>query len=441
MTVANNNLFILLKTQRFGPFFWTQFFGAFNDNVFKNALIIIITFQTAGLASGFSDMLVNICMGIFILPFFLFSATAGQLADKYEKSALIRYIKLVEVLIMILATVGLYFHQLYFLLGVLFLLGMQAAFFGPVKYGILPQHLAPSELVAGNGLVETGTFIAILLGTMTGGVLISIQDGWAWVAIVLLMIAVAGWMASFKIPSACSFSPDLELHWNLFTETWRNINFARNNKSVFLSVIGNSWFWFYGSVFLAQLPSYTKYFLGGNENVVTLLLVLFSIGIGVGSLLCDRLSAHKVEMGLVPFGSMGLSLFAITLYFLSNTPHTGALLSFLAFLGFKINWLIILNVVILGIFGGFYIVPLYAIIQSRSEPAHRSRIIAANNILNALFMVMAAIFSVAALKMGATVPQLFLLTGLLNAVVAVYIYIVIPEFFIRFLIWCKEVFF
>lgn len=332
---------------------------------------------------------------------------------------------------------GAYFHQLYFLLGVLFLLGAQATFFGPVKYSILPQHLAPSELVAGNGLVETGTFIAILLGTMTGGLLISLQDGWAWVALLLLLIAVSGWVASFKIPGACSFSSELTIHWNIFTETWRNIKFSQENKSVFFSVLSNSWFWFYGSVFLAQLPSYTKYFLSGNENVVTLLLILFSIGIGIGSLLCDRLSKHKVEMGLVPFGSIGLSLFAVTLYFFSPSPHTEALLSFSTFLNIKLNWLILLNIVVLGMFGGFYIVPLYAIIQARSEPAHRSRIIAANNILNALFMVMAAIFSILALKSDITVTQLFLLTGILNAVFAVYVYHLEPEFVNRFLIWCK----
>lgn len=431
-----NTLIHLLKVKRFAPYFWTQFLGAFNDNVFKNALIIIITFQTAELAKGMSDMLVNVCMGIFILPFFLFSATAGQFADKYEKSTLIRNIKLLEIFIMIMACIGLFFHSIYFLLGVLFLLGLQATLFGPVKYGILPQQLKPQELIAGNGLVETGTFLAILIGTMVGGILISIPHiGWIILSIVMLSVSIAGWLISFGIPKVNSYTPDLNIRWNPFRETRRNIHFAKEKRSVFLSILGNSWFWFYGSVFLAQLPNYTRMYLGGSEHIVTLLLVLFSIGIGVGSLLCDRMSGHKIELGLVPFGSIGLTIFAITLFFLSHTPYTGNPLLLSEFLQIKMNWLILSNIVVLGMFGGFYIVPLFAIIQDRSEKSIRARIISANNILNALFMVLAALFSIGFLKLGLTIPQLFLLTGIINAGISIYIYTLVPEFSMRFLIW------
>ena len=434
--MSANNQFSLLKQRRFGPFFLTQFLGAFNDNVFKNALIILIAFQTVGLASGV-DTLINLSAGLFILPFFLFSATAGQFADKYEKSRLIRLIKLLEIVIMIAAAIGFYMGNIPLLIGLLFLMGTQSTLFGPIKYGILPQHLKEEELVGGNGLVEMGTFLAILLGTMTGGILIGLAEvGVALVAIAVIIIACLGYLASRGIPIAAPVDPELRINWNPVTETWRNLNFIRGNRTVFLSVLGISWFWFFGAAYLAQLPNYTKLTLGGNEQVVTLLLTLFSVGIGVGSLLCERLSGHKVELGLVPFGSIGLTLFGIDLYFAApDAGFTGELLSAAGFLGTPGSWRVIMDILLIGLFGGFYIVPLYALVQQRSLPSHRSRVIAGNNILNALFMVVSAVMAILLLNAGLSIPQLFLVMALLNALVAIYIYSLVPEFLMRFIVW------
>jgi len=425
----------LLTERRFAPFFGVQFLGAFNDNVFKNALVVLLAFQGASLSTLNTDVLVNLCAGLFILPFFLFSATAGQLADKYEKAAMMRWIKLLEVAIMILAAVGFFLQSLALLLAALFLMGAQSALFGPVKYAYLPQHLRKEELVGGNGLVDAGTFIAILLGTILGGVLVGIKPaGVAWISAIVITIAAAGYWASRSVPKSPAPSPQLQINWNAVTETWRNICFLRTNRTVFLSILGISWFWFYGALFLSQFPNYTRVVLGGNETVVTLLLAAFSIGIGLGSLLCERMSGHKIEIGLVPFGSIGMTLLAVELYLASPTVVADALGAF-AMLQQPGIWRVLLDLVLIGVFGGFYIVPLYALIQSRSDPAHQARIIAGNNIMNALFMVIAAGAAVLLLQQGLTIPQLFLFTGILNAVVAVYIYTLVPEFLMRFLVW------
>jgi 1-acyl-sn-glycerol-3-phosphate acyltransferase len=433
--MAVNNQFDLLKIRRFAPFFWTQFLGAFNDNVFKNALVIFIAFQ-ATISTSKSDTLINICQGLFILPFFLFSATAGQIADKYEKSRLIRYVKLLEIIIMMLAAVAFYMQSVPLLITTLFLLGTQATFFGPVKYAILPQHLYDTELIGGNGLVEMGTFVAILVGTLFGGVAIALPHfGIATIALATISFAVLGWAVSRYIPVAAAADPELKISWNVFKQSWRNIQFARENRGVFLSVLGNSWFWFFGMVFFAQITNYAKINLGGNEHIVTLLLIMFSVGIGIGSILCERLSGHKVEIGLIPFGSIGLTLFAVDLYFanpgLSSVHDIGVATFFSTFQ----HWRVLFDLLLLGVFGGFYIVPLYAVIQQRSAPKHRSRIIAAANILNAFFMVISSIYAIVLLNLGLTIPQLFLLTAVLNALVAVYIYSLMPEFVMRFMVW------
>jgi hypothetical protein len=433
--MSSDNQLGLLRQRRFAPFFVTQTLGAFNDNVFKNALVILVTFGMATLTQQQINVYVNLAAALFILPFFLFSATAGQIAEKYEKSQLIRYTKLLEIGIMVLAVFGFWFNQVPLLMGLLFLLGTQAALFGPVKYSILPQHLREDELVGGNAWVEAATFLAILLGTMLGGWLIAQSGGAHWVGGAVVFFAVAGYLASRGIPLAPATAPDLKLNWNPVTEIWRNFNFMRGNRTVFLSVLGISWFWFFGATFLSQLPNYTKTYLGGNEQVVTLLLTVFSLGIGIGSLLCERLSGHKVEIGLVPLGSIGLTLFGIDLYFaapaVSALEDQGAA----AFLHVANNHRILWDLLLIGVFGGFYIVPLYALIQTRSDATHRSRIIAGNNILNALFMVASAILSVVLLKAGLTIPQLLLTTALMNAAVAVFIYTLVPEFLMRFLVW------
>lgn len=432
---ATKNQFDLLSLRRFAPFFWTQFLGAFNDNVFKNAMIIFIIFQMVTSTEG-ADSLVNICQGLFILPFFLFSATAGQIADKFEKSRLIRYVKVLEIVIMIIAAIAFWMQSMTLLITALFLLGTQAAFFGPVKYAILPQQLYDSELVGGNGLVEMGTFIAILVGTLFGGIFIAIPHyGSTVIAIATIGLAVLGWFISRYIPIANAVDPAVKIDWNIVRQTWRNIEVARKNRAVFLSILGNSWFWFFGAVFFAQVTNYAKFNLGGNEHIVTLLLVMFSVGVGVGSLFCERLSGHKVELGLIPFGSIGLTLFGIDVYFAHPGLSQFQNLGVYAFLSDVGNWRILFDLLMLGIFGGFYIVPLYAVIQQRSEPSHRSRIIAASNILNAFFMVIASFYAIALLSFGMTIPQLFLTTAILNALVAIYIYTLMPEFLMRFITW------
>lgn len=436
MPAPMHSQFTLLGKRRFLPYFLTQFLGAFNDNVYKNALIIFIAFQVSRDSDLNSNTLINLSAGLFILPFFLFSASAGQIADKYEKSRLIQFIKLLEILIMLCAAAAFYLRDVYLLIGVLFLMGTQSSLFGPLKYGILPQQLRPDELVGGNGLVQSGTFLAILFGTMTGGLLIADESNGTWlVSLVVVSIALGGYAASRWIPQAPAVAPELKLHLNPLPETWHNIQLARRERSVFLAILGISWFWFAGATYLTQLPNYTKYTLGGDESVVTLLLTAFSIGIGLGSLLCERLSGHKIELGLVPLGAIGLSLFGLDLYFAWDAPLSAELQPAAAFLGNLTAWRVLADIVLLGCAGGIYIVPLMALIQSRSEPSCRSRIIAANNIFNALMMVGSAIFAISLLNMDFSIPQLFLALALLNALFTASLFLQMPEFWRRFWIF------
>ncbi len=430
--MAEHNQFELLKERRFLPFFLTQFAGAFNDNLFKSALVILIVFSAAD-----PDLLVNLCAGLFILPFFLFSATAGQIAERFEKSRLIRAVKLAEVGIMAAAALAFAVGQIWAMVVLLFLMGCQSAFFGPVKYAILPQHLREEELVGGNGLVEMGTFVAILLGTIVGGILIAQENGLLMAGAAVLAVAVLGWLASRFIPRAPATAPDLAIDWNVARQTLFMVRLAARERAVFQSILGISWFWMLGVVYLTQFPSYTKVTLAGDEGVVTLLLATFSVGVGLGSVLCERLSGRKIEIGLVPFGSIGLSLFGFDLYFAADPAWVGApLRDIAAFIAEPAAWRVIADLLLIGVFGGFYIVPLYALIQHRTEPRYRSRVIAANNILNALFMVAAAALAVAVLKgLGLTVPQLFALMAALNVGAATYIYALVPEFLMRFLVW------
>ncbi|PIE03242.1 MAG: glycerol acyltransferase [Acidobacteria bacterium] len=432
--------FTLLKEKRFGPFFWTQFLGAFNDNLFKNALLIMFAFhgvtQLAGEESTLdASTLVNLSAGLFILPFFLFSALAGQLADKFEKGALIRIIKLFEIALMSIAAIGFIFNMPYLLLSLLFLMGTQSAFFGPVKYSILPQHLKEEELVGGNGMIEMGTFLAILLGTVVGGILIALQQGRVFVACGVVLLALIGWWTSKGIPLAKAADPTLKVAFNPLVETWKVIQFTRENHVVLRSILGISWFWFYGAIFLAQMPTFTEEVICGNELVVTLLLTVFSVGIGAGSLLCERFSHKRVELGLVPFGAIGLTLFALDLWWVSSGFEVRSTMGVAVFLREWQHWRLIVDLLMIGLFGGFYIVPLYALIQQRSQVENRSRVIAGNNILNALFMVAAALLAIVFLGRGYTIPQLFFLVAVLNAVVALYIFSLVPEFLLRFLIW------
>ncbi len=435
--IKEHSQFSLLKQRRFAPFFWTQFCGAANDNIYKFACTLLVTYQAASYSTLDDKLLVNLIAGLFILPFVLFSATSGQLADKFERSRLIRLTKVLELAIVLLAVWGFWQHSMTVLLICIFLLGVQATVFGPVKYAYLPQHLLPQEIVGGNALVESGTFIAILLGTMLAGFLMSDSAlGTTLVSTAILIVALAGLAMSSLVPHSPAPDPALRINWNPFTETWTNLKLARQRRVLFLSMLGISWLWFFGATLLTQFPAFAKEVLGGNEAVVTLLLALFSIGVGVGALLCERLSGHKVEIGLVPFGSIGMSVFAVDLYLASRghvvTQNTGLG----TFIADSTHWRVMMDLFLLSLFSGLYSVPLYALIQTRCPVEQRARIVASNNILNALFMVVAAGVAVLCLKvLNFSIPQLFLLMAVLNAFVAIYIYGLVPEFLLRFLAW------
>ena len=433
---AAGGQFRLLGSRRFAPLFLTQFLGAFNDNLYKNALVVLVTFQSAQWTSMRPEILGNLAAGLFILPFFFFSATSGQLADKYDKAMLARLTKMLEIAIMIVAIAGFLLHSLALLLGALFLLGLQSTLFGPVKYAILPQHLHEDELVGGNAQVEAGTFVAILIGTLAGGLFAGAGVDAVWIAMAGFAIAVAGYLASRAIPEAPPPAPDLVVNVNPLSETWRNIGFARENRTVFLSILGISWFWLYGALFLAQLPAYGKIVLGGGEGAVTLLLAVFTVGIGAGSLFCERLSARHVELGLVPLGSIGLTVFGLDLALASMAlPPVTRELPVAVLLGQSAVWRVLADLLLLGMFGGFFIVPLYALVQLRSTAGKRARIIAANNIINAFFMVAGALAAAAMFAGGLSIPMLFAVAAICNAAVAVFIYGLVPEFLLRFLAW------
>ncbi len=434
--MSGHSQFSLFGQRRFMPFYMTQGLGAFNDNIFKNALAALLVFKSSELVGMNTNQVVNLSAMLFILPFFLFSALFGQFADKYEKSVQVRLVKLFEVGIMLLATLGFWLNSVTLLLAVLFLLGLQSTIFGPIKYGILPQILSKEELVGGNALIEMGTFVAILAGTIAGPQLAGVEVGWPyWVGIACLLVAVAGYLYSRRIPVAEAVCPELKINWNIFSETYRNLRFLNENRTVLNSVLGISWFWFFGATFLVQIPSYSQNVLGGDANLMSTLLALFIVGISTGSLLCERLSGKQVEIGLVPFGAIGLTIFGLDLYF-ASPASPGVSVTAIEFLSSGANWRIMADLVLIGVFGGFYIVPLYALVQHRSSPEHRSRVIAGLNILNALFMVIAAVMAMLLLgPAGLSIPDLFLITAILNAVVAVYIFTLVPEFLMRFLVW------
>ncbi|ALK99761.1 glycerol acyltransferase [Massilia sp. WF1] len=433
---SHSSQFALLAQRRFGPFFWTQFLGAFNDNLFKTALMVVITYDALSWTTLPPALLNNLIPGLFILPYVVFSATAGQIADKVEKGRLARWVKLLEIGIMGVAALGWMTHTLWLLIAAVAGMGVHSTLFGPVKYAYLPQHLRPDELVGGNGVIEMGTFVGILLGEVVGAVLAG--HGAAGVHLVAggtLLVAVLGLVTSWRIPHSPAPEPGLVISRNPVAESLRNLAFSRKNRTVFLSMLGNSWFWFYGALVLSQFPLYAKDYLHGDHSVFVLLLTIFSLGIGAGSLLCEKLSGRKVEIGLVPFGAIGLSLFGIDLYFASQGYTNTAPVDFIGLLRQAGTARILADLLLLGVFGGFFIVPLFALIQTRCDPAHVSRTIAGMNILNALFMVAAAGVAVFLIGQGFTIPEMFLTTALLNALVAIYIFSLVPEFLMRFLAW------
>lgn len=426
----------LLGKRRFLPFFVTQFLGALNDNLYKNGLLVFIAFQSAAINQSESNQLVNIAAGLFILPFFLFSAIAGQLADRYEKSWLIRRIKLLEIMIMAATALAFMLGSIPLLVGILFLMGTQSALFGPVKYSLLPQALRPDELVAGNAMVSFGTFVAILFGLIAGVLITSIEHtGTLWLSLAVLLTAFIGYGASRFIPRLEPAAPDLKIDFHLVNQFLQSFHYARGKQSVFYSIMGVSWFWFLGITYTTQLPNFVRYELGGNEQVYVWLLALFSLGIGSGAFLCERLSGRIVEIGLVPIGSLGLTLFGIDLYFTHNAVSGSELIGPTAFFSQSGNLRVMLDIFMLGTFGGFYIVPLNSLVQQRTELNKRARVIAANNVLNALFMVVASLFSLFVLSSGLSIADLFLIVALMNAAVALWIFTLVPEFIMRLLVW------
>ena len=429
------NQFALLKQRRFAPFFWTQFSGAANDNVFKFAFTVMVTYQLS--VGWLPPAMAGLVIGaLFILPFLLFSATSGQLTDKYDKTVMIRFVKNLEIAIMSLAAWGFTTNNVPILLGCTFLMGLHSTLFGPVKFAYLPQVLSERELTGGNGMVEMGTFVAILLGNIVGGLLVAMPEvGHRNVAIACVVLALAGRVIAAYIPAAPATDPGLQINWNPVGETWHNLKLAHGNLVVFRSLLGISWMWFFGAVFLSQFPSLAKEVLHGNEQVASALLVVFSIGIGTGSLLCETLSRRHVEIGLVPLGAIGMSVFAVDLYFASSGLPPSGVMGLGVFLAQPAHWRVMADLALLSLFAGLYSVPMYALIQLRSQPTHRARIIAANNILNALFMIASSLIAGLLLKSGFTIPQIFLFTGIANTVVAFYIFMLVPEYLLRFLAW------
>ena len=427
--------FGLLAQRRFGPFFWVQFLGAGNDNVFKFAFTVLVTYQIQlqWLPSSLAGLVIG---ALFILPFVLFSATSGQLADKYPKERLIRLLKTMEIVVMLLAGWGFWQQNVPLLLACIFLMGLQSTLFGPVKFAYLPQHLNEREITGGNGMVEMGTFVAILLGNVAGGLLIAMPlVGPVYVAAACLALALLGRVCAQAVPVSPATDPGLTINWNPFTETWRNLKLAHGNIVVFRSLLGISWMWFFGAVFLSNFPAFAHDVLRGDEQVASLLLVVFSVGIGAGALLCEVLSRRHVEIGLVPLGAIGMTVFSVDLYFASRGLAAPEVLGVWAFLAQPAHWRVLADLALLSLFAGIYSVPMYALIQLRSQPTHRARVIAANNILNALFMIASALLAGALLSAGFSISELFLIIGLLNAVVAGYIFLVVPEYLLRFVAW------
>lgn len=410
----------LLSTRRFLPMFITQFFGALNDNVYKQALLLVITYGWINQQAADVSTLNNLAALLFILPYFIFSATAGQIADKFERSQLIRGIKVLEIVIMLIGSAGFLLGNLWLLLLALFMMGTHSTFFGPIKYAILPEILKPNELMSGNALFQSGTSIAILIGMILGGAVISVSQGnLIWISLTVVIIAVLGYLSSRFILKQQVSSPDLKIDWNFFRTSFQTLKYAKSLPLIFMILLGNSWYWFYGATYLTQIPQLTQQNLHASENVVSLLLTFFSVGIGVGSLLCRRIGGSEVNIKMVPIGAIGLTLFAFYLALsLAFVPErTGEMMNIADMFNHgAIYYHVMLAVTLLGISGGFYIVPLYAMMQAYSPRSHRARVVAANNILNAVFMVSSAIFSIIILSvLKIDIKILFSITAVLSA--------------------------
>ena len=436
--------FYLFSKRRFLPFFITQFLGALNDNLFKNALLVIVVSTAAANADSKTNFTTNLAAGLFILPFFLFSTLAGHLADKYDKAFIIRRIKFAEVILMLAGCFALWRGDITLMLGILFLLGVQSAFFGPIKYAIIPQHLGAGELVAGNAQVGMGTFVSILLGTLIGGWLVTGPQGPIMVGMLIISMALCGWYSSCKIPDA---PPEQTAQtapgpFNPFRETVQNFRLAKHNPIVLTCIMAASWFWFYGSCFLTQVPNFAVSVLQGHPTLISILLGAFIIGVAMGSLLCHRLSKGKIEPGLVPLATLGLSLVSLDLYFSSTSyafsNQLAQPLAPLVFLMMPEGLRVLAGLLFIGLFGGLFIVPLYSMIQQGTKAESRARVLSVNNICNALFMVTSSLIGILFLSvLGWSIPQFFIAIALLNLLFMGVIFYSQPIFLSAFKGWLK----
>ena len=424
---APSSQFALLTQRRFAPFFGAQFLGAFNDNLFKTALVTAITFDAASWTDLNVGLLNNLIAGLFILPFVLASATAGQIADKTDKAFLMRAVKLMEIAIMVIAAFGWAMHNLWLLVAAVVGMGLHSTIFGPVKHSYLPQHLSKPELIGGNGMVQMGTFVGILTGQLLGAAAMALGGAGATVIVVAtIAVAVLGLLLTLMVPSSPPAAPDLVISHNVFAESARNLRFSAANREVFVAMLANSWFWFFGAMILAQFPVYARDILHGAPEVFAVLLTAFSVGIGAGSLMCERLSGGRLHLGLVPLGALGLTIFGVDLYFASTASMPAQVTAASLLFGDQLR--VLIDCFLLGGFGGVYVVPLFALIQTRSEPSHLSRTIGGMNILNALFMVVAALIAMVLLSVGLSVPGIFLFTALANFALLIFLCVVQPEY-------------
>ncbi|MDG2116410.1 MAG: MFS transporter [Porticoccaceae bacterium] len=443
--VQSRSLFHLFAQRRFLPFFITQFLGALNDNLFKNALLVIVVSGAVAGSDSNTNFITNLAAGLFILPYFLFSTTAGQLADRYDKALLIRRIKIAEIILMVAGCYALWRADINLMLGILFALGVQSAFFGPIKYAIIPQHLSADELLAGNAQVGMGTFVSILVGTLIGGWLVTADQGPMYVGLLATLFAVIGWLSSRHIPNAPATSAAQQgtLALNPLTVARGNLKLARKNPTVFYCIIAISWFWLYGGSFLTQVPNYAVTVLQGHPTLISILLSAFIVGVAIGSLLCHRLSKGQVEPGLVPIGGLGLSVFAVDLFFTSGLYQTAnadlsAVLP-LTFIALTDGIHILLDLMFIGMFGGMLVVPLYSMIQQRTEDNTRARVLSVNNIINAIFMVIGALLGMLFLSiLGWSIPQFFLAVALMNAVFLSAIFALDKIFIERVMAWVSK---
>jgi MFS family permease len=434
---ASSSQFALLTQRRFAPFFGAQFLGAFNDNLFKTALVTAITFDAAAWTDLNVGLLNNLIAGLFILPFVLASATAGQIADKTDKAFLMRAVKVMEIAIMLVAAFGWAMHNLWLLVVAVVGMGLHSTIFGPVKHSYLPQHLNQQELIGGNGRVQMGPFVGILTGQLLGAAAMALgSNGVTLIVIATIAVAVIGLLLTMMVPSSPPAAPDLIISRNLFAEIGRNLRFSAGNREVFIAMLANSWFWFFGAMILAQFPVYARDVLRGAPEVFAILLTAFSVGIGAGSLMCERLSGKRLHLGLVPIGAVGLSVFGVDLYFASAVTMPAQVTASDLLLGDRFR--VLLDCFLLGGFGGIYVVPLFALIQTRSEPTHLSRTIGGMNILNALFMVVAALIAMVLLTLGLSVPGIFLFTALANVVLLILLCSVQPEYLREARRWFSE---